>query len=93
MSFIIGTYFSGDMCDYDIQIGSSYHCPIINMSSNELLCQITPGSMLDPRTSLTVRVARYRQGYLASENQLQFIFLPSISNITPMIGRIFEKFL
>ena len=47
--------------------------------------------MLDPTTLYTVRVARYRQGYLASENQIQFRFLPSISNITPMIGRIFEN--
>ncbi len=49
--------------------------------------------MLDPTTSQIVRVARYRQGYLASENQFQFQFQPSISNINPMIGRISEKFL
>ena len=88
---IIGTHFDGNICDYDIQIGSSYHCPIINMSSNQLVCQITARSMLDPRTSHTVRVARHRQGYLANQNQLQFRFLPSISNITPMIGKISKK--
>ncbi|CAF3595884.1 unnamed protein product [Rotaria sordida] len=86
---ITGTRFSGNMCDYDIQIGTSYHCPIINMSSTELLCQITTYSMLDPRTDHIVRVARYRQGYLANQNQMRFRFLPSISNITPMIGSIY----
>lgn len=42
--------------------------------------------MLDPRWLYTVRVARHRQGYLASENSLEFQFEPSIFNITPTTG-------
>ncbi|CAF4003686.1 unnamed protein product, partial [Rotaria magnacalcarata] len=86
---ITGTNFNGSICDYDIQIGPSYHCPIVNMSSSELRCQITTRSMLDPRTIYMVRVVRAQQGYLASQSQLQFQFLPSISNITPTIGSIY----
>ncbi|CAF3294041.1 unnamed protein product [Rotaria sp. Silwood2] len=86
---ITGTNFDGNMCDYDIQIGSSYHCPIINMSSNTLTCQITANSTLDARTNQTVRVARHRQGYLSSRIPLKFRFLPSISSISPTIGSIY----
>ena len=85
--FIVGPHFDGNMCDYDIQIGPSYHCPITNMSMTELRCRITARSMLDPRTTHIVRVARYHQGYLANQNQVRFKFQPSISNITPMNGR------
>lgn len=89
----IGTNFGGSICDYDIQIGPSYHCPIVNMSSSELRCQITPRSMLDPTIIYTVRVVRVQQGYLASENQLQFQFLPSISNINPTTGNACTQYL
>lgn len=83
--FITGMNFSGNMCEYDVQIGSSYHCPIINMSSTEIRCEITVRSMLNATMSQIVRVARHRQGYLGK--QFQFQFLASISNISPMIGR------
>ncbi|CAF4657274.1 unnamed protein product [Rotaria sp. Silwood1] len=86
---ITGTNFDGNMCDYDIQIGSSYHCPIINMSSNTLTCQIMANSTLDARTNQTVRVARHRQGYLSNRIPLKFRFLPSISSISPTIGSIY----
>ena len=88
---IKGINFGGNVCDYDIQIGSSYHCPIINKTSTQLRCQITAGSMLDPTEDNIVRVARARQGYLACQKQLKFQFLPSISNIRPMIGNFFKN--
>ena len=88
-SFLVGTSFHGNMCDYDIQIGSSYHCPIINMSTTQLICEITAGSMLDPRTSQDVRVARHHQGYLGARYRMQFQLQAAISNITPMIGNDF----
>ena len=85
--FILGTNFYGSMCDYDIQIGSSYHCPIVNMSSSQLICQITAGSMLDPRRNQLVRIARNRQGYLGTLYRMLFKLQPSIFNITPMLGK------
>lgn len=45
--------------------------------------------MLDPRTSHDVRVARHRQGYLGTRYRMQFKLQASISNITPMIGKLF----
>jgi len=85
--FLIGPHFSGNLCDYDIEIGSSYHCPIVNITSTSIRCRIGSLSMLDPRIKHNVRVNRYRQGYLSCENQIQFQFLPSISNISPSIGK------
>nr|ACD54600.1 fibrocystin-like protein [Adineta vaga] len=86
---ITGMGFDGDMCEYDIQIGSSYHCPIMNMTSTELICEITSNSMLNGSTNYLVRVARDRYGYLKSQDQLQFAFQASILNITPMTGSIY----
>lgn len=42
--------------------------------------------MIDPRVPQPVRVVRRQQGYLESENSLEFQFQPSIFNITPTIG-------
>ena len=83
---ITGPRFSGSLCEYQIQIGSSYHCPMMNMSSTELSCQIGGRSMLDPRIIHSVRVIRHQRGFVASQNQLEFQFLPSISNISPTTG-------
>lgn len=83
---ISGPGFQGSMCEYSVRIGSSYSCPIINMTSNRILCRIGTGSMLDPRVSHTVRVARNRRGYLANENSMEFTFQSSIFNITPNAG-------
>ena len=80
------------MCEYDIQIGTSYHCPIVNMTSTELICQITSDSMLNGTVAYTVRVARHGYGYLNSQSQLWFIFEASILNITPMIGKRFSSY-
>ena len=84
---IVGPRFSGSLCEYDIQIGSSYHCPMMNITSTELSCQIGGRSMLDPRIIHFVRVARHQRGFLASQNQLQLQFLPSISQISPTTGQ------
>ncbi|CAM4971603.1 unnamed protein product [Rotaria socialis] len=86
---IKGLNFSGQMNEYDIQIGPSYHCPIINISSTTLLCQITVNSTLNAAINQSVRVARACQGYLGSNGLLQFNFKASISNISPSMGSIY----
>ena len=86
-----GINFGGNLCEYEIEIGSSYHCPIINKTSTELRCLIGPGSMLDPRIEYSIRVSKLKQGYLATQNTIKFRFIPSISNITPMIGLLFDQ--
>ena len=91
LEIIPGRNFGGNLCDYDIQIGSSYHCPVTNLSSTELRCQITGQSLLDPNVNNAVRVARHQQGFLATENQLRFRLLPSISQITPISGKLSQR--
>lgn len=83
---VTGLNFTGNTCEYEIEIGSSYRCPILSKSSTQLRCQISSGSMLDPTRENPVRVYRKSQGYLACRNQLKFQFIPSIFNITPTIG-------
>ena len=58
------------------------------MTSTQLLCRLTPGSMLDTVSMHRVRVIRRGQGYLQSPVSLSFRFQSSISNISPMIGTI-----
>lgn len=86
-----GINFGGNLCEYEIEIGSSYRCPMRNKTSSELRCVIGSGSMLDPRIEYPIRVSKLKQGYLATGNALKFRFIPSISNITPMIGLLFNQ--
>lgn len=86
LHLISGTNFEGNICEYDVQIGSSYHCPIINMTANQLTCLITNGSMLDTSTYQSVRVVHDRQGYLRNEGEFKFKLKPSIFNIYPTKG-------
>ncbi|CAF3925163.1 unnamed protein product [Rotaria sp. Silwood2] len=83
---ITGTGFSTVACENDVQIGSSYHCPITSASSTQLQCQIGVGSLINAKTRQIVQVARDRQGYLTSDGQLCFQFQASISNVSPNFG-------
>lgn len=85
--FLVGSGFRTTVCENDIQIGSSYHCPIINASSTQLQCQITNGSLLNAKTNQAVKVAIDRQGYLNVNGQLSFQFQASISSISPNFGK------
>lgn len=83
---IVGSSFDGQLCEYNVEIGSSYHCPLVTMTRTELICRIENGSLLDTRRNHVVRVTRLGQGYLGSSDELLFTFLTSIFSISPSSG-------
>ena len=86
---INGTGFSSTACENDVHIESSYRCPIIGSTTTQLLCQISNGSMLNPKSSALIRVSRDRQGYLINHGRFDFQFQGSIFSISPTTGKIF----
>jgi len=86
---ITGTGFSTALCEQSIEIGSSYRCPIISASSTQLTCQIGNGSLLNAKSSLPIRIARDRQGYLINHGRFDFQFQASILSVSPSMGSVF----
>lgn len=87
-AYHLGNNFDGDLCEYNIDIGSSFRCPMINKTIDRLTCRISNDSMIAAYFQQVVRVSRVRQGYLTSDYELRFRFQPSIFSITPSIGSI-----
>ncbi len=86
---IIGTNFGTSNCENQIIIGSTYQCPITNVSSTQMVCQLGSNSLLDASTKQNLSVARNQQGYLINNGLLQFQFQASVTSFSPNEGRVF----
>lgn len=83
-----GDHFDGSPCEYEVEIGSSYRCPVTSLTSTTLTCRIGNETRLFYQPSgYLVRVNRRGQGYLTSPNVLRFSFQTAITQITPTSGK------
>lgn len=87
---ILGTNFSLNACEYKVEIGSIYLCPIMNMTINQIICQISRDSLLDPTVNHKIRIFRQNHGYLIKNRDFDFAIRPAISNISPQKGKKYE---
>jgi hypothetical protein len=87
---ITGTNFGTSDCENQVLIGSTYQCPITNVSSTEIVCQIGSNSSLDASMKQSLSVALNQQGYLINNGLLQFQFQASITSFSPNQGRVFQ---
>lgn len=88
-SIFSGDYFDGSPCEYDIEIGSFYRCPVTNVTSTTLTCRIDNTTRLFSQPiSHLVRIHRLGRGYLKSYNELRFSFQTAITQISPTTGNI-----
>ncbi|CAF0819146.1 unnamed protein product [Rotaria sp. Silwood1] len=83
---ITGTGFSTVTCENIVLIGSSYQCPILNVSTTQIVCQIGSNSLLNAKSIENLNVIRDRQGFLSNDGLIQFQFQPKITNVSPLQG-------